>query len=307
MTRKAFFLACLLAAVLVFSGCAKRLDLTPEAPKTLFFEQTRQVTFGLLGMNFISTETIKYRQDILEIQADAIEMTFVPLEYAITTSTGKGASQIFGTKYLRQPNESPDVSLLREMAGGEVFVRVRKDGTIENMRTKTGARGQATSAEDFARVQDVHETLKRIFIGTHVLVTQSVLPTGPVRTGEAYRPAGLFLELDDKGDKKLMMVESLDAKGEAVLRVDAGVIEELFKEASAAVPLPPSLEDQITLAGDGSGEFRFDTKRRCMTSGTVRLTARAEQAEGKGAGIGLMPFSVNVKISVREIPREEAI
>ncbi|MCZ7584877.1 MAG: hypothetical protein M5R36_16950 [Deltaproteobacteria bacterium] len=288
----------LAALALAVSGCAGAINFNPAGHASYEYEQTRTVTLSLLGLNFMSNEVLRYRQDVEEVGPEEIEMSFTPIEYTITTSTGDGVRDIHGTKFLRQPGENPDVSLLRDLAGKRIRVRARRDGTIARMHAEGGA-GDIKDATDLPRVEELNDNLKRIFIQTHLLLTQNILPAESVREGQSYRPSGEFAEMGDDGETKLMMLGTVDDKGGAHLRVDPKIIDSLFKDASSAVPLPPALEGQIAFAGEGSGDFVFDTKRRCVTSGSVAFNARAEQAESKGRGPA--PFSVRVAIGVKEV------
>jgi hypothetical protein len=135
------------------------------------------------------------------------------------------------------------------------------------------------------------------------MMTESILPTGEIRVGKPYKPAGRIFDDADKGDGdlKLMMVEGIDDEGVATLTVDPSILTALFSDAYSNLNLDKAFPEEVNVTGKGHGRFRYNTIRRCITDGEVSLNTQAKVESGKDLPVAVS-FGLRVEIKIREIP-----
>ncbi len=288
--------------IALMAGCAKTIEFKPAATRTQYFEMERHVSVSMFGMSFGANETMKYRMDVKAVADDRIEMDLIPLELTIARSNSKGMSAIFGSKLLALPEENPEVTIIRRLAGHPIHLRIKPGGTVESMSVEAPP-DDKSDPRPLARGEALEKQLQNIFINTHLMMTESILPTGEIRVGKPYKPAGRIFDDAGKvdGNLKLMMVEGIDDEGVATLTVDPSILTALFSDAYSNLNLDKAFPEEVNVTGKGHGRFQYNTIRRCITSGEVSLNTQAKVESSKDLPVAVS-FGLRVDIKVREIP-----
>ncbi len=289
-------------ALCLTAGCAKTVEFQLAQPSTQYFELERSVTISLFNMSFGANEVMKYRQDIKSVSDERIEMDLTPLELTVVRSDGGGTNKIYGSKLLAQPNENPEVTVIRQLGGRQIHLRVKPGGEVDSMSVAMEENAKS-ALSPFMRGKMLNKVLRNIFVNSHLMMTQSILPKGQVRMGKPYRPAGKVFEKDSGVDEniKLMLVESIDEAGIATLSVDPRAIKAIFKDSYSALELAKDLPEDVEIGGEGLGRFLYDMNRRLITNGEVALSAKAK-VEGRKDLPVAPSFSMRVDLKLKEIP-----
>ncbi|MCL4234955.1 MAG: hypothetical protein KJ042_10590 [Deltaproteobacteria bacterium] len=286
-----------LIAVIACTACAKTVAYDPSAPATFYYEQTRAVGLSIFQFNLNLREVLKYRQEIVSVGENEIEMRFTPLDYRVTATNREGVQNIFGTSLLQQSDEGPEVKILRAYGQHPIDVRVSRAGRVLKLRADPAAFPAGVGRD--ALIARTEQQLQQALVEPHLMLTQAVMPIEKIQVGESYKPAGYMMDLENDEFGPLMKVESMTDAGLATLRIDSSIVAKLLNKAKSTLNLPKDLDQRLDFHGDGAGTFLYDTKRQCMKEGSVNVTAEARPS---APNVAVNAVTVRLSFSLREIP-----